>query len=162
MALGSPQWMYASGEAFTIDQSLRFNDDDSAYLSRTFATPTNPDIFTISCWVKRGNLSANSTDSQSGFFGQQGSDWGLINFDSNDKLFWRDKPSGADNCVLKTTRVFRDLSAWYHLVFIYDSSDGTEGDRAQIWVNGVRETVFDSGEEHYPSSSATSAWNSCK
>jgi len=159
MALGSPQWMYASGEAFTIDQSLRFNDDDSAYLSRTFATPTNPDIFTISCWVKRGNLSANSTDSQSGFFGQQGSDWGLINFDSNDKLFWRDKPSGADNCVLKTTRVFRDLSAWYHLVFIYDSSDGTEGDRAQIWVNGVRETVFDSGEEHYPSSSATSAWN---
>jgi len=67
MALGSPQWMYASGEAFTIDQSLRFNDDDSAYLSRTFATPTNPDIFTISCWVKRGNLSANSTDSQSGF-----------------------------------------------------------------------------------------------
>ena len=40
MAFGSPQWMYKSGEAYEIDQSLRFNNPDNPYLSRTFVTPT--------------------------------------------------------------------------------------------------------------------------
>ena len=33
MAIGSPQWMYKSGEAYELDQSLKFNDDDSASLT---------------------------------------------------------------------------------------------------------------------------------
>ncbi len=37
MAIGSPQWMYKSREAYELEQSLKFNDDDSAYLSKTFA-----------------------------------------------------------------------------------------------------------------------------
>ena len=56
MAIGSPQWMYASGEAYTIDQSLRFNDDDSAKLSWTPASAGNRKTWTYSAWIKLANL----------------------------------------------------------------------------------------------------------
>ena len=55
MAIGSPQWMYKSGEAYEIEQSLKFNDDDTAYLSKTFATAGNQKTFTWSGWVKLNN-----------------------------------------------------------------------------------------------------------
>ena len=54
---GSSQWMYATGAA--EGQSLRFNDDDSAFLSRTPSTASNRKTWTWSGWVKRGNLSTN-------------------------------------------------------------------------------------------------------
>ena len=38
-------------EDYTIDQSLRFNDGDSDYLSRTFSTG-NRQTWTFSCWTK--------------------------------------------------------------------------------------------------------------
>jgi hypothetical protein len=55
---GSSQWMYASGGfyPYQIEQSLRFNDNDSAYLSRTPASAGNRKTWTWSGWVKRGNL----------------------------------------------------------------------------------------------------------
>ena len=48
MAFGSPQWMYKSGEAFTIDQSLRFEDGRDPTLTRTFGTSTSLKKFTFS------------------------------------------------------------------------------------------------------------------
>ena len=51
--MGSPQWAYASGEAFTVDQSLRFDKARTTYLRRDNASAsTNGQKFTISCWVK--------------------------------------------------------------------------------------------------------------
>jgi hypothetical protein len=46
------------GGEYTIDNSLRFNDNDSAYLSRTPATAGNRKTWTWSGWVKRGNIVA--------------------------------------------------------------------------------------------------------
>ena len=48
----------ASGQStgYTIDQSIRFNDDDNAYLAKTFSSAGNRRTFTISTWIKRGNL----------------------------------------------------------------------------------------------------------
>ena len=54
-----------SGEVSTgfyplsISKSLRFNDDDNAYLNKTLTTPTDNKKFTISFWVKRANLSTH-------------------------------------------------------------------------------------------------------
>jgi len=45
---------------FPIEQSLRFNDNDSAYLSWTPASAGNRRTWTWSGWVKRGNLNANT------------------------------------------------------------------------------------------------------
>ena len=55
--VGSEQWMYNSGASFypfSIDQSLRFNSGDSAFLSRTTGSATN--TFTFSTWLKRGDI----------------------------------------------------------------------------------------------------------
>ena len=54
--LGSSQWMYATGAAAVEGQSLRFNDDDSAYLSWTPSAAGNRKTWTWSGWVKRGNF----------------------------------------------------------------------------------------------------------
>ena len=50
--------------AYEIDQSLRFNDNDSAYLSKTFASAGNRKTWTWSAWVKRGNLNSSTSYQQ--------------------------------------------------------------------------------------------------
>ena len=42
----------------------------------------------------------------------------------------------------KTNRLFRDVSAWYHIVLAVDTTQGTESNRVKIYVNGVQETSF--------------------
>ena len=53
----------SSGQAtgYDIDQSLRFDDGDSAYFSRTAGTATSNDIGTLSFWTKRGNLGGGNS-----------------------------------------------------------------------------------------------------
>ena len=54
---GSSQWAYASGaDAFTLDQSLKFEEGRTPYLSRTFGTPTSTQKFSFSCWIKRSDV----------------------------------------------------------------------------------------------------------
>ena len=56
-SLGSPNSFFIAGKkAYEIDRSLRFNDDDTAYLSRNFGTGGNRKKWTFSAWIKRGNL----------------------------------------------------------------------------------------------------------
>ena len=55
MVLSNAQW-FGSPSAYTIDQSCRFNDNDSSYLYRTPGAAGNQKTNTISVWVKRGNL----------------------------------------------------------------------------------------------------------
>jgi hypothetical protein len=43
-----------------------------------------------------------------------------------------------------TTGLFRDPSAWYHVVFVYDSAQATASNRALFYVNGVQVTSFSS------------------
>ena len=53
-------WNGVAG-AYEIERSLRFNDDDTAYLSRTPSSATNRRTSTFSCWVKRGNIGTFQT-----------------------------------------------------------------------------------------------------
>ena len=72
MAIGSPQWMYKSGEAYELDQSLRFNDSDSAYLSWTPASAGNRQVWTYSVWIKLGSVANVSPIFMAGDFGNAG------------------------------------------------------------------------------------------
>jgi hypothetical protein len=155
MAIGSPQWMYASGEdAFTIDQSLRFNDDDSAYLTKTFSSG-NRQKFTISCWVKRGNLGANigifdSYSNNSNFF--------TFGISSSDQLVLYDIFSGTDYGYKYSIKL-RDCSAWYHILLSVDTTQATATDRFRIYVNNeeLTDKVSDYGDP--PSDYNTSVFN---
>ena len=129
-----------AGGGYTIDQSIRFNDDDSAYLNRTPASDGNRQTMTFSWWMKRGNL--DITDCR--IFTARDSNDDQINFkdtsDYNRLDVFFDGTSGGR---LTTSRVFRDVSAWYHCVVAIDTTQATSGDRVKIYVNGDRVTDFD-------------------
>ena len=136
----------SSGQAtgYTIDQSLRFNDDDSAYLSRTAGTATSNDIGTFSFWTKRGNLGGGNS-----FFSNHSdaNNRTYIGFDA-DTITMFGKISGSANVELLTTPVFRDPGAWYHIVIAVDVTQSSASNRVKIYVNGTQITDF--GTATYP------------
>jgi len=116
-----------SVSGYEISNSLRFNDDDSAHLSRTVGTPTNQKIYTFSVWTKKSNLAHNTligTPSEGDTF-----DFGdRVQFHTN----------GSADSYLRTNRLFRDMSAWYHLVIAYNTEQSTAANRVKFYINGVQ------------------------
>ena len=127
-----------------ISKSLRFRSSASAYLNRTFSTPTNNKKWTWSGWIKRGTLSTASI----GFFGQytDASNRADFYFDASDNLNFYNLVAGsvAPTPQWITSQVFRDPSAWYHIIIVWDSNNATAGDRIIIYVNGSRVTAYSS------------------
>jgi len=139
----------ASGGSFypySIDQSLRFNDDDSAYLNRTPSSDGNRQIFTYSVWFKIGNTGIT----HSTLFSVNDRNSGNYNFIrlSSDALRIQ-LSGGGSNYAIQTNQVFRDVSSWYHLVLSVDTTQATSTDRVKIYINGEQVTSFST--ENYPS-----------
>jgi len=134
---------------YQISRSLRLRLSATAYLNRT-PVAGNLTTWTWSGWVKRGNLAnyqrvISTTSGGSQFY---------FRFNS-DNVF---AAENAGTTFMVTTQVFRDPSAWYHIVFVWDTTNATAGDRARLYVNGSRVTAFSTMTN--PSSSATTSWNS--
>jgi len=114
---------------YDVANSCRFNSGSSDSLTRTFSTPTSAKKFTISQWVKR------SKTGESQILLNQSADYYYIT--SADVIDF-ETTTGR----LKTNRLFRDLSAWYHIVIVVDTTLGTADDRIKMFINGVQETSF--------------------
>ena len=123
-----------------VERSLRFNIDDNAYLERTLGNG-NPYTWTLSIWVKKPVNGAHQAILASG----DSSVYTMVNFGNSDRLKFTNYPGSAAGTYI-TTRKFRDTSAWYHIVAIWDSNNSTAGDRMRLYVNGVRETAFDQSD----------------
>jgi hypothetical protein len=137
MPFGSSQWMYSSGFYPTvIDQSLRF-DGSSSYLSRTPSVAGDRRTWTWSSWVKRSDLASASVPLLSAY--SDGSNFDLFRFDNGSLRFYT-VVSGVDYSQ-ETPAVFRDPSAWYHVVFSVDTTQATAANRFRIYVNGVQQTT---------------------
>ena len=135
----------ATAAAYDVANSCRFNDGDSASMTKTSGSGDRRQ-FTISAWVKRGVL---GTEQEIYGSGDSGSNvFGVFFNGSDDKLSVTDYQSGG-TLTLTTNRVFRDCSAWMNIVVAIDTDQGTEADRVKIYVNGVQETSFST--ENYPS-----------
>jgi hypothetical protein len=117
----------AGGGDYQISRSLRFNSADSAYLSRTPASASNRKTWTWSGWVKRSALGATQVLFGAGPSGTRNRL--MIGFLNTDVLNF--DFDGVGNFV--TTAVYRDVSAWYHIVFVVDTTQATG--RAKIYVN---------------------------
>ena len=141
----------AAADAAVATKSLRFNNDDSAHLTRTPSSGGNQKTWTWSGWVKRSSVSGSGTypDLFGAFFGNS-SRYTSLRFDPNDKLFFfGGAGSPATNVInLQTSQVFRDFSAWYHIVLAFDTTQSTASNRAKLYVNGAQITDFDT--ETYP------------
>ena len=123
---------------YDVANSLRFNSGSSDYLTRTPSGTGNRRTWTFSAWVKRTNPGAGNQIFQQS---QNGSNYMKLYF-SSDKIFWRGVSGGSNSAYIATNRLFRDVSAWYHIVARFDSTNGTAGDRMRLYVNGVEETSF--------------------
>ena len=137
----------------TIDQSIRFNDDNSAYMHRTPSSGGNRDTWTWSCWVKRGNITSANANLFHAGNDSNTTDYTQILFNGNSggdpTLKFNSVIGSSTKLNLATTQYFRDVSAWYHIVCVYDSGNAVSSERARIYVNGNRVTDF--GTETYPS-----------
>tara|TARA_Y100000361_G_scaffold34650_1_gene29129 strand:+ start:483 stop:3743 length:3261 start_codon:yes stop_codon:yes gene_type:complete len=118
---------------YEISRSLRFNDSDTSYLSRTSSSASSGNTkLTYSVWVKGANiadktplLSASSSGGSESI--EHRNDGTLV-------VFFDEWNNGAHY----TTATFRDPSAWYHFVFAIDTTLATAADRVKIYVNGFR------------------------
>ena len=113
----------------------------STKLSRTAGTPTSNKTFTISYWVKRSNIGSAGNGHIFDTF-VDSSNRSQIHFDDDNVIDFRLAVSGTNIGRLKTNRVFRDTSAWYHIVASVDTTLGTADDRVKLYINGVQETSF--------------------
>ena len=126
----------ASG-GYNLENSLRFRSSAGAYLNRTPATAGNRKTFTISLWMK-GSLES----SPALFQARESSSTGQPHFvlmGSNGSLYILDQ---SPTIQIITTAVFRDPSAWYHVVVAIDTTEAIAADRAKIYVNGDKIESF--------------------
>jgi hypothetical protein len=136
---------------YQIARSLRFNSADSAYLNRTPAVEGNRKTWTWSGWVKRSILGGNQALFARSDTGG-GSHTGILFSSDCLRLF---SNSGADYQVdITSTQVFRDSSAWYHIIVALDTTQATSTNRAKMYVNGFEITSFSSTPQ-YPAQNST-------
>jgi hypothetical protein len=122
---------------YEVSNSARMNNNEN--FTKTISSTTSRNTFTISTWLKRSSTSGNG-----GIFGvgTASSDTGrfFLRFTSSDKLA---ATGGATNFRISNA-VFRDLSAFYHIVCVFDSTNGTAQNRLRLYVNGVEITSWSS------------------
>jgi len=109
----------------------------STYLTRTPSSGGNRKTFTISAWFKKCKLGSNQILVQAA---TDGSTRSQITLRSDDAIEFYSENGGVTKINLKTNRLFRDINAWYHIVVAIDTTQGTNTNRAKLYINGVQET----------------------
>lgn len=135
----------ASGAAdFEVERSLRFNRADTNYIERTPSSNGNKRTWTFSAWIKRGQLTSLQT-----FFsaGTNNPDV-IVKFTPSDQ-FEISRYGGSYQTQVTSTQLFRDPSAWYHIVGAVDTTQATASNRVKMYVNGTQITSF--ANSNYPS-----------
>ena len=120
---------------FSIENSVKLEADNDERFTRTPSSAGNRKTWTFSAWVKRTELGANQILISAADT--------YLYFGSDDKIHCNFRPA-SENFFLSTNRLFRDTSAFYHIVVQCDTTDGTAADRAKLYINGVRETSYSS------------------
>ncbi len=126
-------------DAYTIEKSVKFYEDDISALKRSPTFAGNRRKWTWAAWVKRSKFG----DHQNLFsvFNGPTDNTGYIDccLHTTDQL----RIGGWTTLYLATHAVFRDPSAWYHIVVAVDTTHDVDGERVKFYVNGVRHLDFD-------------------
>jgi len=120
-----------SVSGYTVKNSLRFNSGSTDYLNRTFSTPTNNKKWTWSAWIKK-----SKTVSTQVLFAVANEEIRYISDGGSSGLVDSLQLSTATGYYFRTNAVYRDLSAWYHIVVATDMTQATASQRVRIYVNG--------------------------
>ena len=130
-------------QALEIDFSCRVNQGGGveSWMSRTPSTGGDRRKWTLSFWLKRGTNQYNQIHRI--LYVGYGNDSTQLQFSTNqyglpDQL-WQSYDIGASTYLSASTgQQLRDFSAWYHIVWQFDTAQATATDRAKIFINGVR------------------------
>jgi len=133
----------ATAGGLQIERSLRFNSSDSAYLSRTPAVAGNRRTWTWAGWVKACRFASGADQyilsayiggsTQLGYFD--------LRYQPSAGNF---RIGGYNSAWRSTSAYFRDTSAWFHIVMVWDTTQGTASNRVKLYINGVQLTDFTS------------------
>ena len=135
---------------YTVANSCRFNSGDSARMHKTPGSTSNQKTWTYSAWIKRGTSSASTTVLLGANVGS-GNRYSYIGFSSSEfgqdeiQLFSGDYTTGGSTTIAFWVNtndiVYRDFSAWYHIVVSCDLTEGSAGDVLKVYVNNVLQTT---------------------
>jgi len=143
--------------AYQIDRSVRLNPSDSSYFSRTPSSAGNRKTWTWSGWIKLGKLASSANVHEH-----------IMRVNTGPETAIRFKKDGNADCIqfytysgsltsdIQTSAVFRDHSAWYHLVVACDTTQSTSSERVKIYINGVLQSLSTSA---YPSQNYDTGFN---
>ena len=145
-----------------VTTSLRLDKASSTYLYRTPSSATNRRTFTISFWYKTSIVFASTASDQNNpiFYADEPSGGGLfaLNVSSqgqgaasdtlNEMQYYDYDSADTTDYGLETNSSFADPSAWYHLVWAFDTTQGTEANRVKVYINGVQRAYTDMNQHH--------------
>ena len=126
---------------YEIDNSLK-NEPDNGERFDTgdkFTNYSSVRKFTVSAWLKRTELTVQSLI----WFNSNTNTSVQLEFNAADKLSFllQDNVGNGVESYAKTSALFRDTSAWYHVILAVDTTQGTAANRTKIYVNGVNQTL---------------------
>ena len=134
-----------------IEQSLFITGGGTHGLNRTLGTPTNDKKLTLSAWIKRAEIGNTNLQEIYKSFGSGGGANTGFDYNTDDKLGVAVSPTYDGNSSASTLDpVFRDTSAFMHLVIAYDTTDDTASNRVKVYQNGTQLTGFttEPAEDH--------------
>lgn len=138
--------LFTRPSGYTIARSVRLRSSASGYFSRT-PSASSRTTWTWTAWVKRGKLGS----AQALFSAGTGTAEFRLTFTSSDTIEIYEYTSPSYNWQKITTAVYRDPSAWYQIQLVYDTTNGTAGDRVKLYVNSVQVTSFGTNTNPTPS-----------
>ena len=126
----------AAAGGYEIDQSLRFEANSATEMQKNFSVESSRNTGTTSVWIKRGRLDVVdyciwSSREMAGY-------WEEFTIYSDGSIYALCRYNNATRWYMRSNALLRDPSAWYHLVYVRDTSNATQADRIRLYVNGVR------------------------
>ncbi len=152
---------------YQISRSLRCRRANSAYMTRVYGSAGNRKTGTWSAWIKLGDIDTNGAQIFTAYNNTSGSytlnEWCSLIFKgpttgTSAYFDWICAAGGSIQGRLITNQLFRDNSAWYHVVINWDTTQATASNRMKMYVNGVQITSFSTAT--YPSQNVDFYYNS--
>ena len=108
--------------------------------------------WTYSCWFKKSrNQTAMNLCSATSTVGG-GITYTQIVINSDDTISFFNSDGGSTDGYLRTTGKYQDLNGWYHIVCVWDPTNGTTTDKMKMYINGVEPSF---GTDNAPSGNST-------
>jgi len=127
----------ALGGGYEVANSCRFDGSSSYLTSGSFGTATSGTTWTFSLWVKRSEISSANYICGS-YDGSRTNSLDLV-YDAADTLSFYHGSNDGNGKLVKPARLFRDISAWTHIVWSVDTTQGTAANRVKVYFNGVED-----------------------